>query len=101
MDSFFGISSIEDMKSILSDDLSFEGPFHKFNSASDYYESLLENPPKDVKYILEESFENENSVCLVYLFLKSGIKTRMVQTFEISNGKISKIRLVFDTNAFK
>ena len=49
----------------------------------------------------EEIFENENSVCLVYQFSKPGVKTRMIQTFEINDGKISKIKLVFDTKAFR
>ena len=63
--------------------------------------SLKKDPPTNVHYEMEEIFENENSVCLIYQFSKPGVKTRMVQTFQIAEAKICKIKLVFDTNAFK
>ena len=61
---------------------------------------LGEDPPADVHYVLERTYEDENSACLIYLFSKPGVETRMVQTFEIADEKIRKITLVFDTNAF-
>lgn len=100
MNSFFGQAPIDEMESLLADDLIFDGPFHKSATAKEYLNILRENPPKDVHYNLENVYEDENSVCLIYLFSKPGVETRMAQTFEITDGKICKIKLVFDTNAF-
>ncbi len=100
MESFFGRSPIDVMEPILAENLIFDGPFHRSSTAKEYLDSLRENPPKDVNYKLEATFENEESVCLIYIFSKPGVETRMAQTFGISNGKICKISLVFDTDAF-
>ncbi len=98
--SFFGQAPMEMMETLLAEDLIFDGPFHNSSTAKEYLDSLRENPPKDVSYKLEEVFENENSVCLIYMFSKPGVKARMAQTFAISDGKICKIKLLFDTNVF-
>ncbi len=100
MESFFGQSPLESMEAILSEDLIFEGPFQSSKSAKKYLESLRENPPIDVNFEIEEVYENENSVCLIYQFSKPGVKTRMVQVFEVYDEKICKIKLVFDTRVF-
>ena len=100
METFFGQKPLESMEKLLAENLIFEGPFQRTNSAKAYIESLKSSPPENVSFETEEIFENENSVCLVYQFLKPGVKTRMVQTFEINDGKISKIKLVFDSKAF-
>ncbi len=100
MDSFFGKKPLETMESLLADDLVFDGPFYSYCTSKEYLDSLRENPPIDVQYDLEEFYQNENSVCLIYLFSKPGVETRMAQTFEVADGKICKIKLVFDTNAF-
>jgi len=100
MKSFFGQAPLEKMSELFSDDLIFEGPFHKYITAKEYIDALMEDPPKDVNYVLEKSYEDENSVCLIYTFSKQELETRMVQLFEIADGKICKIHLVFDTSAF-
>ena len=100
MNSFFGLSPLEEMKSLLAEDLIFDGPILKSATAKEYLNSLRENPPEDVHYVLENAYEDENSACLIYIFSKPGVETRMAQTFEITDDKISKIKLVFDTNAF-
>lgn len=100
MKSFFGQAPLDMMNEILAEDLVFEGPFHKSSTAKAYIESLRENPPGDVHYHLENAYEDENTACLVYLFYKPGVETRMAQRFEIADGKICKISLVFDTSAF-
>ena len=99
MKSFFGQEPLEFMEPLLAESLIFDGPFHKSSSAKEYLDALRKNPPNDVHYDLEEVYENQNSACLVYLFSKPGVETRMVQIFEVKDGKISKIKLVFDTNA--
>lgn len=100
MESFFGQTPLENMEGILAENLIFEGPFHRSTSAKDYLDAIKENPPINVNYEMEEVFENENSVCFIYQFLKPGVKTRMAQTFEVYDGKIHKIKLIFDARAF-
>lgn len=100
MKSFFGQAPQEMMNMIFADDLVFEGPFQKTFSAKQYMDALKEDPPKDVHYILEKAYEDENSACLIYIFSKPGVRTRMAQTFEIADGKICRINLVFDTAEF-
>lgn len=100
MKSFFGEAPLEMMETLFADDLVFEGPFHKYSSAKEYLDSLKADPPKDVHYVLEKTFEDGDSVCFIYLFSKPGVETRMVQTFEVVDGKICRIELVFDGKAF-
>ena len=88
------------MTELFADDLVFEGPFYRSSTAKEYMDRLREDPPADVHYVMEKAYADENSACLVYLFSKPGVETRMAQTFEIADGKIGKIKLVFDSNAF-
>jgi hypothetical protein len=98
--SFFGDAPLEAMEPLLADDLVFEGPLYEFHSAKSYLDALKADPPENVSYQLLAQFENHNSACLIYRFIKPGIETPMAQTFDIANGKISKIRLIFDTKVF-
>jgi len=100
MEIFYGEEPIENLTEILSENLSFKGPLYEFSSSEEYIESLKSEPPVGLKYEMIEAYEKENSACLVYQFSKPGISTIMSQLFEITNGKISKIILVFDTGAF-
>lgn len=97
---FYGGVPLESMETLLADDLVFQGPLYEFSSAKDYLESLRADPPIGAKYQMLKVYEGENSVCFIYLFSKPGIETVMAQTFEINDGKISKINLIFDTKAF-
>jgi hypothetical protein len=97
---FYGDTPLESMEAILADDLIFRGPVYEFSSAKDYLESLRANPPIGAKYQIVKVYEDDNSVCFIYLFSKPGIETLMAQTFEVDNGKINKINLIFDTKAF-
>ena len=100
MESFFGQAPLERLESLLATDLIFDGPFQKSTSARSYLDSLKADPPTNVHYKMEDIYETNNSVCFIYEFSKPGVRTRMVQTFEVCDEKICKIKLVFDTNAF-
>ena len=101
MDAFFGKAPLESMEEIFAENLIFEGPYQYTTSAKAYINSLKQNPPINVSYEMEEMFEKENMVCFIYQFSKPRVKTRMVQTFEVNNEKISKTKLIFDTKTFK
>ena len=100
MEVFYGEEPIESLGGIFSEEFSFKGPFHEFNTSAEYIESLKLDPPAGLEYKIIEAYENEKSACLLYQFSKPGMSTMMSQMFEASNGKISKIILVFDTGAF-
>jgi N-acetylneuraminic acid mutarotase len=100
MAAFFGEAPLASMKPLLADDLFFRGPFHSFESAKAYLASLGENPPVDVACRILDVYEKENSVCLIYQFSKPGVKTPIAQTFEVRDGKISRIELIFDSKEF-
>ena len=101
MMSFFGEKPVEEMRSILMDDLKFTGPFYKYNTAEDYIQSLKENMPvDDVSYEILQEYENENSCCLVYQSSKQGVDETMAQLFEVNENKITRIRLIFDASKF-
>ena len=97
----FKTGDFDELKTILSDDLQFSGPFFKFNSADQYVNSLRNDSPEDFEYDIIKSYTDNSSACLVYKFSKPGISTCMAQTFETMDGKISRIQLIFDTGAFR
>ena len=101
LDTFYHEDDAELLRELLHPDLSFEGPMYEFSSAGDFIESLKQDPPRDMDYRITKSFTDDNSVCLVYDFSKTGVTTPMVQLFDIDNGKIRRIRLVFDTAALE
>ncbi|MCG8606569.1 hypothetical protein MJD09_16500 [bacterium] len=53
-----------------------------------------------MKYELIRSFQSESVVCLIYRFAKPGISVPMAQMFEVENGRIKSITLIFDTAPF-
>ena len=100
MEVFYGGQSLETLRELLAEDMSFKGPFYEYQSAADYIESLLSDPPKDAKYKILSAFETDHAACLVYQFEKPGVSTTMCQKFEVRNGKIKEILLIFDSADF-
>ena len=100
MEIFFSGENLEELGDLFAKDLTFRGPLYEFNSAEDYIDSLKSDPPQEFAYEILSSFESSSSARLVYRFTKPGVSTLMAQLFEVSDDKISKIVLVFDTSAF-
>ena len=88
------------MENVLAKNLKFTGPFYKYDTARDYIQSLMENPPVDVSYDLLQEYEDKNSCCLVYQYRKPGVDETMAQLFEVEGNRITKIRLMFDASKF-
>ena len=97
---FFSGQNMDELLKIFSENLSFIGPFYQFQSAREYVQSLIDDPPKDMSYHIVREFENENCACIIYEMEKGKIKTPMAQIFEVFEGKITKILLVFDSKVF-
>jgi len=100
MEILFSDKDMDHLKTILTNDCKFVGPFYQFNSAVDYINSLVKDPPVDFEYEIITSYEDDNSACLIYKFSKPGISTTMAQLFEVSGNKIYRIQLIFDTAPF-
>lgn len=100
LDIVFKTGVMEDLRSLLAEDLNFDGPFYKYKSANNYIDSLKKDPPKGFKYEIIKAYEDDSSVCLIYNFSKPGIKTVMSHSFEFEKGKIKKVLLVFDSTVF-
>jgi len=101
MEILFTGNDPEELKEILSDNCNFSGPLFHFKSAQEYIDSLIKDPPFNFNYKIIKSYEDNQSACLIYKFTKRGISTIMSQLFEVSDNKISAIRLIFDTMPFK
>ena len=100
MDIFYSGRELERLYAIMADGLRFEGPFFRFDSAHDYVASLLSDPPVGCEYQLLHAFEKGPLVNLIYEFSKPNIRTTMSQLFEVRDGKITSVRLIFDSGAF-
>ena len=97
--SFFGEKPLEDMKSILAEDLQFTGSFYTYNTAEDYLESLKEAMPTEaVSYKILKEIENGNTCCLVYQSRQQGMDETMAQLFEINDNRITRIRVILDAS---
>lgn len=97
---FFSGRDPEELIPLLAPDLDFKGPLFRFDSSRTYVDALKKDPPVDSEYSLIHSFHKASSVCLIYQFSKPGVSVPMAQTFEIVDGKITSILLVFDSAAF-
>ncbi len=100
MDIFYSGRELERLYAIMADELRFDGPFFRFDSAHDYIASLLSDPPVKCEYRLLYSFEKGSMVNLIYEFSKPGIRTTMSQLFEVRDGNITSVLLIFDSGAF-
>ena len=97
----YTVRDYRELLQVLHDDLEFRGPFQSYHSAKGYIQALIDDPFTKVTYQVFHSYENDSSACLIYKFNKHEISTTMVQIFELREHKISRIQLIFDTNAFK
>ena len=97
---FYSGRDPEELRAIVAEDLVFEGPFLRCESADAYIESLRGDPREGLRYEVIWEFESGASACLVYRFAKPGVDTTMAQVFETRGEKIVGITLVFDTGDF-
>jgi len=100
MEIFFAGQEMDELRPLLTNDFTFKGPFYQFKSSEDYINALKLDPPQHCEYKIINALANEASVCLIYQFIKPGICEPMAQFFEIKEGQINHILLIFDTKAF-
>lgn len=96
----FDDGDLEELMEVFADEFHFSGPFYEFGSARAYVDALKAGPFRDYSYEIIGEFENGDSACVVFRFIKPGISVIMSEYFGVTNGKIGKILLVFDTAPF-
>lgn len=98
MDCLFETGDFDHLRTYLDDNLRFEGPLYRYESADDYINALKRDPPDNFSYKILKTWSDQSSACLVYQFTKPGISTTMAQVFETSGDKIKSIQLIFDAS---
>lgn len=92
----FCSGDIDGLKPLLASELSFTGTFYTFSSASEYLDSLRNDPPEACSYNVLSVTENEDSVAVFYEYEKQKKIMHIAQLFKMRKHKIHEILLVFD-----
>jgi len=92
-------ADVDGMAALLSPDLQFIGPLHRFHNADEYLASLHADPPEQSTYNILSVTEDDDSVAIFYLYEKDPKPLTIAQWFEMKDQRIRKILLVFDTSA--
>ncbi len=100
MDVMFSDKDMEALRPLLSDRFTFKDTLNAYNNPESYIKAMKKDPPIGLQYKLLKSFETISAACLVYEFSKAGVNTPMAQMFEVSNDKIDRIVLIFDSAVF-
>lgn len=100
MEVIFSGADVDALHPLLTDDFTFRGPLYRFDSAAQYIEAMASDPLKDASYRILREFGGEDAACLVYEFTKPGVTTVMAQLFEVRDGRVAAVLLLFDSAAF-
>jgi hypothetical protein len=92
--------NIDGLSPLLADRLRFLGTFHDYCSASEYLDSLRNDPPEKTKYKVLSITEGNDSVAVFYEYQKPEFVLQIAQLFKFKNCKINEILLVFDGRNF-
>ncbi len=92
----FCAGETQGIESLFASDLNFVGTFNTYHSASEYLDSLRNDPPEKCKFNILSITEDENSVAIFYEYIKPDRTMQIAQLFRIKNNLIKDILLVFD-----
>jgi ketosteroid isomerase-like protein len=103
-DGFFDAWTSKDFeraRSLLHDDVSFEGPIDKFNDADSYLASLRQLSGIVTGAEKRKMFVDGNDVCVIYDLKTAPVpSSRTCEWYRVRDGKISSIWVVFDARPF-
>lgn len=100
MDIVFSDKDMGALRPLLSDRFTFKGTLNEYNNPESYIREMKKEPSNGFHYKILKTFETRSAACLVYEFTKAKICTTMTQVFEVSNGQIDRVMLIFDSAAF-
>ena len=89
-------------RSLLADDLHFEGPFDTFDRADDYMQSLAKLAPIVTGTDVKKVVANGDDVVTIYdLHTNTPAGTsRIAEWTTVKDGKIAEMRIYFDARPF-
>jgi hypothetical protein len=103
-DDFFEASTnkeFERARSLLHDDLSFEGPLESFSDADLYIESLKPLSGIVTGADKQKVFVDGDDVCVIYDLKTAPIpSSRTCEWYRARDGKIASLSVVFDARPF-
>lgn len=97
----FCAGDIAGIEKLLSPDLSFNGPFHQYDSSESYIRSLRRNPPEKSSYKILSILSGDNTVAVFYEYDKPENKLLIAQHFKIRQDSICEILIVFDSEKIR
>jgi len=77
----------------VSDNMSFDGVLGSRNGAEAYFNDMKH---MRLKYDIKKAFADDNDVCLLYDLDMSGATVFCCGWYQVKNGKIDSLRVVFD-----
>ena len=95
----FCCGDLDGLGAILDPELRFSGPLHYFDSASQYLESLQNDPPEACTYKILSITESVDSIAVFYEYQKIESTVLVAQLFKIRSHKIYEILLTFDVRS--
>jgi len=96
----FCAGNIDGLEPLLAANLTFEGTFHSYGSATDYLDSLRSDPPEKCQYRVLSITESEDSVAIFYEYQKPDRNIKIAQLFRIRDTQIQDVLLIFDGTGF-
>ncbi len=87
---------VASLENLLSPDFQLIGPLFQFSSSQSYISALKQDPPEKSKFNVQQIYENDQGVCVVYEYVKSKDSMLIAQTFQFQDNKISSTLLIFD-----
>jgi SnoaL-like domain len=90
-------------RSCLADNLDFQGPIDTFSSADDFIVVLTGFAQMLTRVELLQRFDTDDAAALLYDCVTNSpaATIRTAEFFELRDGKIASIRLVFDATALR
>ena len=103
-DGFFTAWTTKDFartRSLLHDDVSFEGPLESFSDADSYVASLRQLSGIVTGAETQKVFVDGDDVCVIYDLKTAPVpRSRTCEWYHVRDGKIASVSVVFDPRPF-
>jgi ketosteroid isomerase-like protein len=103
-DGFFTAWTTKDFaraRSLLHDDVSFEGPLESFSDADSYLASLQQLSRIVTGAETQKVFVDGDDVCVIYDLKTAPVpKSRTCEWYHVRDGKVASVSVVFDARPF-
>jgi len=93
---FFSGNDYDDISYLLNNEFLYESPIFSTESAEEYINRLKNSPRIDSSYTILKIFNDSGFINIIYEYKKGEIATPVSQLFELKDGKISTILLIYD-----